>query len=318
MKSRRCTCVFIAATFVGTSSFSQILNGKYVFKNDTCITGYSTHIFKDTELADVRAASSVMLQQILNDWSVNLNSKVAIYDNIDALKKDILEKKIDIFALTTPEYFLLKDQVNATPFLTYKLSDRITDRMILVSRNDSRIRSILELKRRKIAVYTNLTDEFNLPSLWLTTLILKSGGNYQDDYASTIYKVQKGVTAILDVFFRKADAVVVPERDFDISKEMNPQIGTQLSIIDSSKQLLYSVLCYTEKLTTGLNQYKDRDLQSVADMMCNANTTAKGKQLLSIFRITSFIPFKSEYLKETEALFNDFRALSANHNRRLR
>jgi hypothetical protein len=311
MKSRKCTRVFIAAAFAGVSSFSQIQDGKYVFKNETCMTGYSTHIFKETELADVRAASNLMLQQILNDWSVNLNSQVTIYDNINALKKDILEKKIDIFALTTPEYFMLRNQVNATPFLTYKLSDRITDRMILVSKNDSRIRSILELKRRKIAVYTNLTDGFNMPSLWLTTLILKSGGNYQDDYASTIYKVQKGVTAISDVFFRKADAAVVPERDFDISKEMNPQIGTQLSIIDSSKQLLYSVLCYTEKLTTGLKQYKDRDVQSVADMMCNANTTANGKQLLSIFRITGFIPFKSEYLKETEALFNDFRALSA-------
>ena len=121
MKSRRSFFVLIAAYFAGTSSFSQILNGKYVFKNETCITGYSTHIFKDTELADARAASSMMLQQILNDWSVNLNSQVAIYDNIDALKKDILEKKIDIFALTTPEYFMLRNQVNATPFLTYHL-----------------------------------------------------------------------------------------------------------------------------------------------------------------------------------------------------
>jgi ABC-type phosphate/phosphonate transport system substrate-binding protein len=318
MKSRRCTCVFIAATFAGVSLFSQIQDGKYVFNNETCMIGYSANIFKDTDLTESKAVTSVLIQQILNDWSVNLNSRVVIYDNIDALKRDILEKKVDIFAVTTPEYFLLRNQVNATPFLTYKLSDRTMDRMLLVSRTDSRIRSIAELKRRKIAVYTNLNDEFNLPSLWLTTLVLKNGWNYRDDYAPTVYKVRKGVNAISDVFFRKAEAAVVPERDFDISKELNPQIGTQLCIVDSSKQMLYMVLCYTEKLATAMKPYRDCNMQSIADMLCNTNKTEKGKHFLSVFRITSFIPFKSEYLRDTEQLFNDFRVLSANHNRRLK
>ncbi len=318
MKSRRCFSVFIASYFAGVSSFSQIQDGKFVFQNETCVIGYSANIFKDTDLTESKAVTSVLLQQILNDWAINLNSRVVIYDDIDALKKDIREKQVDIFAVTTPEYFLLRNQVNATPFLTYKLSDRTMDRMLLVSRIDSRIRSIAELKRREIAVYTNLNDEFNLPSLWLTTLVLKSGGDYEDEYASSIYKVRKGVNAISDVFFRKADAAVVPERDFDISKELNPQIGTQLCIVDSSKQMLYMVLCYTEKLATALKPYRDCNMQSIADMLCNTHKTAKGKQFLGIFRITSFIPFKNEYLRDTEQLFNDFRALSANHNLRLR
>jgi hypothetical protein len=192
------------------------------------------------------------------------------------------------------------------------------DRMLLVSRNDPQIRSILELKGRKIAVYSNLNDELNLPSLWLTTRVLKSGSDYRDEYASSVYKVRKGINAISDVFFRKADAAVVPERDFDISKELNPQIGAQLSVIDSSKYMLYSVLCYTEKLTTALNRYKDRNLQSIADLLCNTNKTANGKQFLSIFRITGFIPYKSEYLKDTEALFKESQILSAKHNRRMK
>jgi hypothetical protein len=306
------------AYFLGASSFSQIQNGKFVFQNETCVIGYSAHIFKDIDLTEAKAVTSVLIQQIINDWAINLNSHVVIYDNIDALRKDIHEKKVDIFAVTTPEYFLLRNQVDATPFLTYKLSDRTFDRMLLVSRIDARVRSIIELKRKKIAVYTNLSDEFNLPSLWLTTLVLKSGGNYGDEYASSVYKVRKGINAISDVFFRKADAAVVPERDFDISKELNPQIGAQLSVIDSSKYMLYSVLCYTEKLATAMKPYKDCNMQSIADMLCNTNKTAKGKQFLSIFRITNFIPFESEYLKDTETLFNDFRVLSANHNRRLK
>jgi hypothetical protein len=149
-------------------------------------------------------------------------------------------------------------------------------------------------------------------------LVLKSGGNFRNEYASSVYEVRKGNTAISDVFFKNADAAVVTERNLIISRELNPQIGAQLSVIDSSKQILYSVLCYTDKMTIALNRYKDRNPQSVVDILCDANKTEVGKHLLSVFRVTSFIPFKSEYLRDTEALFNDFRTLSMSKNRNVK
>ncbi|HEX9933663.1 MAG TPA: PhnD/SsuA/transferrin family substrate-binding protein, partial [bacterium] len=235
---------------------------------------------------------------------------------IDALIKDIRDGKVDFVVVTTPDYFLLRNQVNLTPFLTYKIHDQILERILLVSRIDSRIRSIVGLKKMKIVVYSDLSDELNLSDLWFTTLVLRSGGNYSNDYASTVYKVRKGTNAISDVFFRRADAAVVPERDFIISKELNPQIGAQLSVIDSSKYMLYSVLCYTEKLTTSMARYHDRDMQSISDMLCNTNNTEIGKNFLSIFRVTSYVPFESTFLNDTEALFNEHRALSTKRNRR--
>ncbi len=318
MKSRRCFCKFIITYFLGASSFSQIQNGKFVFENETCVTGYSANIFMEVDLRDAKAAANVMLQEIINNWALNLKSQVVIYENIDVLRKDILGSKVDIIVMTTPEYLMLRNQVNITPFLTYKIEDRTLDRMFLVSRIDSGVRSVLQLKRRKIAVYAILNDELDLPKLWFTTLVFKSGGNYRNEYASSIYEVRKGTTAISDVFFRKADAAVVTERNLTVSKELNPQIGTQLSVIDSSKRLLYSVLCYTEKMTTSLNRYNDRDLQSVIDMLCNAHNTEVGKHLLNVFRVTSFIPFKREYLMDTEELFDEYMTLSKHLNRRVK
>jgi hypothetical protein len=318
MKSRKCFCIFVIAYFLDASSFSQIQDGKFVFQNETCVIGCSAHIFTEVDLADARAAANEMLQEIINNWALNLKSQVVIYEDIDALRKDILGRNVDIIVVTTPEYLILRNQVNITPFLAYKFKDLTLDRMLLVSRIDSGVRSIIQLKKRKIAVYSTLNDKLNLSSLWLTTLVLKSGGNYRDEYASSVYEVRKGTTAISDVFFQKADAAVVPERNFVISRELNPQIGAQLSVIDSSKYILYSVLCYTEKMMTSLNRYKDRNLQSVVDMLCDANKTEIGRHLLSVFRVTSFTPFKSEYLRDTEELFYDFRILSANQNRRMK
>jgi hypothetical protein len=106
--------------------------------------------------------------------------------------------------------------------------------------------------------------------------------------------------------------------EFSISKELNPQIGKELSAIDSSKEMLYSVLCYTDKLTSELARYKDRNLQTISDLLCNTNNTEVGRHFLSIIRINSIVPFEGDYLNDTETIFNDFRILSMNQNRRLK
>lgn len=317
---KRCKRLFIVIlSFLGiVSSFSQIQNGKYVFQNETVVTAYSTHIFMEIDLADARAVTTVLLQELVNEWAHNLTCQVDFYENIDDLKKDILDNKIDFVVLTTPEYFMLRNQVNITPFLTYNVGGQVLHSMLLISRKDSNFRSVLELKRKRIAAFSALNDELNLPSLWFTTLVLKNGQNYDDEYASWVYKVRKGPNAISDVFFRKADAALVPEMAFNISKELNPQIGVQLCVIDSSKYMLYSVLCYTERMTEEINKYEDRNYQTVIDLMCSTSTTETGKRFLSVFRIVSFVPFKSEYLKDTETLFNDFKALTLDTKRRVK
>jgi ABC-type phosphate/phosphonate transport system substrate-binding protein len=317
MKRKR-LCIFILGCFYNIVAFSQIQNGKYVFQQGTFIVGVSANLFETVNLADARAVSSVLLQEIVDNWAINLSCQMVIYENIELMMKDIRENNLEVIAVTTPEYFMLRDQVNITPFLTYKLSDRTLDRMLLVTRKDSPFRSIVQLKRKKIAVYSNLSAELNLPIVWLTTRVLMSGGNFQDEYASSIYKVRKGMNAISDVFFKNADAAVVPELPFNISKELNPQIGLQLSVIDSSNYMLYSVLCYTERLTAGLNRYKDRNVQTVTDLLCNTDKTEIGKRFLSVFRIVSFVPYKSEYLNNTETLFNEYKTLTLNKNRRVK
>jgi ABC-type phosphate/phosphonate transport system substrate-binding protein len=303
---------------IHTLAFSQMQNGKFVFQNEVVILGFSANVFKHSNLADAKAVSSILLQQVLDSWSINLGNSVFIYENPDFLRIDIQKGAIDIIALTTPEYFMLMKQVKISPFLTYKLSDRILDRMLLIVRKDSGIRSLKGLKGRKIAMVSNPDDDSNLPDMWFTTVVLKNGDNYRKDFASSIYKVRKGTNAISDVFFKNADAAVVPEMELSVSRELNPQIGRELSVIDSSKQMLFSVLCYTGRLTSTLARYKDRDLQSISDLLCNTNNTEAGRHFLSIFRITSFVPFEGDYLNDTEMLFNDFTILWANRNRRLK
>jgi hypothetical protein len=165
--------LFILNCFCGSASFSQIQNGKFIFQNEVVILGYSANVFRHVDLTDAKAVSNILLQEVLDNWSVNLSTKVVVYENLDLMKKDIREGVVDIIVLTTPEYFILKKQEKITPFLTYKHADRILERMLLIMRKDSRIKFVNGLKGGKIAVYSNFSDEFNLSNLWFATLVLK-------------------------------------------------------------------------------------------------------------------------------------------------
>jgi hypothetical protein len=121
-------CVFVCFSCV-FPLFSQIQNGKYVFQNENVVIGYSVHLFKEMDLADAKAVTSVLIQEMLDRWAVNLTNEVIVYKNFGVLKQDIRKEKMDIIALTTPEYLILKKQVQLTPFLTFKILDRIMDRI---------------------------------------------------------------------------------------------------------------------------------------------------------------------------------------------
>jgi hypothetical protein len=70
-------------------------------------------------------------------------------------------------------------------------------------------------------------------------------------------------------FFSKTDAAVVSEGEFKMSIELNPQIGSQLKIVDSSKPLLYGIICYTDRLQT----HKNIGLDEIVNNFCSMHKT---------------------------------------------
>ena len=287
--------------------FPQNSNNSKGTVKDTVLSGVSTHIFTTVNIEDAKAALNLLLSEMINSWGrPDVTSSPKTYENIEKIKKDININRLDIIAMTTSEYFILRDQTRLPPFLAYK-SDNITvEKILLVTRTDSKINSVKDLKKKKVTVFSYLDDEFNLPTLWYKTIVLKNNENYKNDYAPFLDEVNKSSRAISDVFFKKSDAVVVSESEFNISKELNPQIGNQLKIIDSSKPLLYGIICYTDRLKT----HKNIEMEEIISNFCSMHKSKIGKHFLQMFKITQFIPYKEEYLTNTEELYKEFLELS--------
>ena len=307
IKSNKNYCFKIVILLIlisGSNYYPQNDHRSNNLKIDTVVAGISTHIFTQANLEDAKAALSLMLNEIIhNYWKrPDIFTSPATYDNIDKIKSDIEANKLEMVALTSSEYFILKDQVKITPFLTYKWGAITQDRLLLLVREDSGIKTIKDLKKKKVSIFSYVSDEFSLPTIWYKTLVLSNDENYKKDYGPFLEIQLKSARAIMDVFFKKTQAVIVSEKEFHIANELNPQLGKQLKIIANSKPILYSALCYTEKL----KQHKNIFIQELVDSFCNVHKKSIGKNFLQIFRITQFIPYKDEYMNNTEELYNEF------------
>lgn len=300
-------CFGVILVLIGTKCIAQSNSSPTNTVKDTVLSGISTHIFTTVNIEDAKAALTLLLKEMINSWGrTDVTTNPKTYESIEKIKKDINLNRLDIIALTTSEYFILRNQTELNPLLAYKANDITEEKILLVTRTDSKINSIKDLKGKKVSIFSYLNDELNIATLWYKTIILKINENYKKDYAPFLSVVDKSSRAISDVFFNKTDAAVVSEGEFNLSNELNPQIGKQLKIIDSSKPLLYGVICYTDRLQT----HKNIGLDEIIDNFCSMHKTKIGKHFLQIFRITQFIPFKDEYMKNSEELYKEFIELS--------
>ncbi len=277
---------------------------------DTVYVGCSIYIFTSTNVIDAKAAANILLQKMIHEWEKNNYADVKIYDQIKSIEEDCRKKRIDLVVLTSYEYLTLKDRINLTPFVAYVTGDRSLDRILLLTRKDSGIHSITDLRNKKIVIYKPLNEKVSITETWFKTALLEKKENYNIYYAAKTSVSNNAAKCISDVFFKKTDAVVVAEKDYEASILFNPQLANELKVIDASKPILYSFLCYTDKI----KDHKGFRISELSQKLYEMNKSKVGQQFLNLFRITGFTPFKNEYLKNTEELYDEYKRLSSSKN----
>ncbi len=294
--------------FLHAASFAQKNRSTGNLEKDTIIAGFSAHIFTQANLGDAKAALGVIMNEIISGYwkRGEILTIPKTYNSINEIKKEIEANKLEMITLTSAEYLILKDQVKITPLLTYKWGSIVQDKILLLARQESGIKSVKDLNKKKVSIFSFVTDEFSIPTLWYRTMVLSSNENYKKDYGPFIEQHVKSSQAIMDAFFKKTSAVIVSEKEFNIAKELNPQLGKQFKVIANSKPILYSAICYTEKL----KEHKNIDIKELIDSFCTVHNKRLGKHFLQIFKVSQFIPFKDEYMNNTEELYKEFIAVS--------
>jgi len=290
------TVVIFAGLFVLSCPVSAAEIGKFHVN-----LGFSTKAFVNVPQEDIRVAVRILSQKVAQHTVGSADSR--IYDSSADIERDLKAKRLDAVALTPEDFLELSARTPMDPVMvtaTEKGGHEVE--LLLLARKDRSFRSFRELKNRSIAIPAKVLQYGNMYFTWLETLTMREGFSSLETYFSSVSEAPAPSRALLQVFFRQADACVVARQVFDLTSELNPQISRELEIIARVDKLAGGIIVFRHDLQEDRKKKLLQALQTV-------HNDQQGRQLFVLFQLSRLIPFRPEYMPATVAFFAEHRQL---------
>lgn len=252
---------------------------------------FSNSTFLDVSKERSQSVAALWTTIVANKWGRTSNTRIC--NTLAELETDIRSKKIDLVVLLSAEYLELRGKVPLEPLFIPVKGKNLYDRLVLVVRKDSGLRSLTDLKGKTLLQRRDLSADRR--SLWLDTLLMRKGVRNPERFFSNAREITKPSASIFAVFFRKADACIVTQRSLQVMAELNPQLLSDLLVLEESPPWPTSIIAVRK----GLPVQHRRAIQEVLGTL---DQSTQGKQLLTLFRMDSLVTFHPEYLTQLEGL----------------
>lgn len=247
---------------------------------------FSASLFPSVNRSDVIAALRMLGSTIGRRRGLILTPSVEVIDKVADIRQRVQAGFSGIVALDTIEWIQLSDVPRLQPALLAGRGDGPTTYLLLV-RKDAAITSLADLRGKRLIV--NVHTAANLGQVWLNSMLRDARLDSADRHFSSIQLVNKSSSAILPLFFGKADAAIVDEVSFQANRELNPALGTSLRVFSKAPPLAEGIICLSSDVENRTLLYEAlRDL----------NLDTEGRQILMAFRLTRLVPLDSSRLED--------------------
>lgn len=249
---------------------------------------------------DVQLGMDIFLQEMSRPRGVKVET--FYYDEEYALIEDFKSGKIN-FASASPLTFIKYApksmlDVGTTAYKTTK--DEASVFILLGKTNDAR--PLSQKLAGKIA-----TDGNDVNELYLKTLMLENGLNDTPQ----LLVMPNANQSILKLFFGQCDLTLTDRGTYSVAIEMNPQLKNSLEILKTIS-LASGSIAFTHK---GISPLLRTEVIGFKDVM---NSTARGQQLLKMFRSTTMDLCYPKDLENVEVLYERYETLKkTRHNNKI-
>jgi len=256
--------------------------------------GFSSNVFSGVYLNDAIAAAKVLTEFFLKKYNRTWEVKSPeIFSNIDELKKILSEQEFELLIMHPGEYIQVKDMNLLEPIGMSLRDGSPYDTYHLLVHKDSDIKNLSYLKDKKILIDLLGGDKARL---WLDKLLKEKNLSRKEKFFTEIQFVDKPLSTVLPVFFRKIDACILNKSSYSTVVELNPQIGRDLISIEVSQPLAIGLIALRKTIS---DQQVKIDTE---ETMLNFHNYEESRQYLTVFKIGKVVEFKEEYLESTYAL----------------
>lgn len=273
--------------------------------------GFPHRAFAGINRNDVETALKACLVTFGRERGYDTVLQCDVFDTTSAFEAAIRKGALHMQIIPTWEYVTMDIQEFTDPYFVPLDQASVQKEYLLLTKRDSGIATLADLRSQTITLLESANVYSSRP--WVETILLRNRLGRPEDFFGRVTVASKPSLAVLPVFFGQQQACVVNRSAFEVIKDLNPQIGQRLRILTSSKPILGAVFCLKKAGWESATQKEDT-IQALADL----HTTPAGQQMLTLFKLQKFLPFKAEYLENVRQLKSEHDRLAEAANATVR
>ena len=157
------------------------------------------------------------------------------------------------------------------------------DSYYLLVHKDSNYKKLKDLRDKSVLI---CSLEGNKAELWLDYLLKRNNLSSKEKYFSQMQFIDKPLSVILPVFFKKSDACIVDESLYNTVSELNPQIKSELIALEISRPLSIGMVT----IRKNISDLKLKD--QIIEAFLTLHNYEEARQYLTVFRIGKVMNIK--------------------------
>jgi phosphonate transport system substrate-binding protein len=187
------------------------------------------------------------------------------------------------------------DTSQITPLFVSSAQGKTGKEYVLLTRQGGGLNTLADLRGKELAVYevANATQG----RYWLETLLLENNYGNLKEFFARAESVAKPTAAVLPVFFGKKHACLVDRASFQLMKELNPQVGRAVQVVEASDLLVDSLICLRNSGWPP-GTFREEFIQTLGEF----HLDSAGAQILAMFKTDRLIPFQETDLDTIRSL----------------
>ncbi len=222
-------------------------------------------------MAAIRAWTKIILGQ--RGITVDVETKIlgSVVDMSDSLKNGLVEAA----SLVTSEFLALDPKFKPdSVFLAFR-NEAYTEKYVILAHQGSGIRDLHDLQGRQVLIHQG--PRTGLAPQWFESLMANRLMDAADGTSVKTKTEENPSKAVLQVFFRKADASVVSANAFNTASELNPQLRRELRILASSPEVIPIVFFFRAGYVSDIRDKLEAAITALHE-------TPAGQQVLTVFQ----------------------------------
>ena len=252
--------------------------------------------FAGMSLEDLKIAVNLIFKTRFEKKYPRHKGDMFLFSDLHAGLDAIKTNKINCLCLSTLDYLMTKEENNLIPVRNATLGETAKSRYLFLVRKEQQ-GTLESLKKKSLVLERGAHGD--VAAVWLDTLLFERSLPESSRYFKSVEKMEKGSLGVMKLFFNKVDACIVQKNVYNVVKELNPQIGTDLQVLFESPEYLIGIFAISKDIDENTRKfillYAD---ELVEDM--------EGQKILSLIRVKGVLAFSPESMGSIEKLYDQY------------